>query len=305
MNKNLLKGLLEELKNKINESKTDPSSLGYAIFNTRRDILRDLEGFDNNTRYQNNDLAEMLYWLYDNKKYAIGVYWTTLDNVNRIFAEGLVNLDSSLLSLSSQITFYRNQYLFEKNITSDIKNEGYIIVKIPKSYIGKASGEVKPIFHKLKDKYYLLNEFIYGYVDVKNNNMIKLNPNYTDKHNIDNNNLKCDSRALHFKKSKNEEIIETNLSLYDKYCILEKCYIETMDLHGEDIAYEALIQLILYNKIDGFVTSEAKEDLKKNVLYSDIIEILGYKNKQEKDYDLLIASFKTEAYKKLKKKYHV
>lgn len=304
MRKKIAKVLLE-IKNKIDESKTDPNSFGYVIFNPKKHILKGLEDYNDNTIYYDDNLAEMLYSLYDNEKYAIGVYEADADSVNRIFNEGLANLESSLLSLSSSIIFYKNQYLFEKNIMLDIKKEGYIIVKIPKSYIGKANGEVKPIFHRRNDKYYLLNEFIYGYVDVKNNNTIKINPNYTDNHNIDNNNLQCDSRINHLKKLKNKEIEEINLSLYDKYCILEKCYIETMDLFGEDIAYEALIQLILHNKIDGFATTKTKEDLKKNVLYGDIIEILRYKNSQEKDYGFLIASFKTGAYKKLMKKYHL
>lgn len=306
MNRNLVKELLEKLRDKIEESKTDPSSLGYAIFNTKSHILNDLKNLENDhTDYQNNNLSAILFDLYDNEKYAIGISWTKKDNVNRIFDKGLVNLEPSLLSISSKITFFRNPYLLRKNVMSNIKDEGFVIVKIPKSYIGKVNGKVKPIFYKRNDKYYLLNEFIYGYVNVEDDNVIKFNPNYTNKHIIDNANLVYDSRAVHLKKHKNEEIIKNNLSLYDKYCILENCYIETMDLFGEDIAYEALLQLIMDNKIDSFATSPNKEDLKKYIKYDDIIEIMKYNNQEENDYNCLIASFKTEACKKLKKKYHV
>lgn len=177
--------------------------------------------------YMSQGLGEELDRLFEDDSYIIGIHrtgYTHMDSemISSIFNEGLVNNGHLMSSgvINSQPNIERTVTLF-KNFTilnGQLKaangykgSEGCIIVKIPKSYLGKSDGEIKPIYYQSNTNLNLLPEFIYGYVPVNKDGVLddlRHNPNYKDIHTYDNENLIYDSQAIAFDKRNSIDLDE-------------------------------------------------------------------------------------------------
>lgn len=172
--------------------------------------------------YISMQLGKELEELWDDD-YVIGIHRTGYSNANEIiqdvFTNGLINNGDSMLGCT--YTKPDEMINLEKTVSvfSDLKllvwqlktasgykeSQGSFVIKIPKSYLGQAEGEIKPIYYKenwLSIR--LLPEYIYGYVPCDNCNlgeMIK-NPNYMNIHNYSNEGLLYESDALLEMKNK-------------------------------------------------------------------------------------------------------
>lgn len=171
--------------------------------------------------YISMKLGKELEELWD-KDYFIGIHRTGYSNIDGIigdvFQNGLINNGDAMLGVlhddpDRMIDIEKtvsecsdlNLLVAQLKTAHGYKNsEGSFIVKIPKSYLGREAGEIKPIYFK-ENQYTkrLLPEFIYGFVPCYENGkkldlgeMVK-NPNYTDVHDYDNEGLLYESDALY------------------------------------------------------------------------------------------------------------
>lgn len=178
--------------------------------------------------YISMKLGKELEELWDDD-YFIGIHRTGYSSADEIikdvFQNGLINNGDGMLGIVYEDP--DKMIEIEKTVSecTDLKflvaqlktahgyknSEGSFVVKIPKSYLGRKEGEIKPIYFK-ENEYIkrLLPEYIYGYVPCYENGenldlgeMIK-NPNYKDNHDYDNEGLLYESDALF--KMKNEKI---------------------------------------------------------------------------------------------------
>lgn len=242
--------------------------------------------------YISEELGNELDGLFKDDNYFIGIHRTGYnymsdDMINSIFNTGLINNghmmqggNTGTQDIERTVTLLDDFTIFIGQLKSAHAykcSEGCMVVKIPKSYLGRADGEVKPIYHKDIEGIKLLPEFIYGYIPTDNEGRlgnIKHNPNYKDDHVLDNENLLYESSALSKLKNSGIDLQQSKTNVAFKYEIIEKAYKDTLVRSGSVQAKNALLELVNKNKIDGFTGDENKKLLSKYILYGDIIGIL-------------------------------
>lgn len=174
-------------------------------------------------------------------------------------------------------------------------SEGCILVKIPKSYLGKEDGEIKPIYYKKDSSVRLLPEFVYGYIPVgKDGKLGEIihNPNYTENHDLDNVNLMYENSAVIKARKEGIDLKKQDVGLDVKYQILVKAYSETKEKYGDKQAEYALLELINKNDVQYFTGQNNRNDLKKYVCFANILKIMSFGVDIEKiDKNSIISNF--------------
>ena len=267
------------------------------------------KGFDN-YGYMSQELGEELDGLFLDDNYMVGIHrtgYTPIDDltIDKIFNEGLINnghimsggMDGTqdiekTVSLFYDFPVLNGQLKAAHNYKG---SEGCIVVRIPKSYLGKEEGEIKPIYYK-KDSYVrLLPEFIYGYIPTDKNGVlgeIIRNPNYKDVHNLDNVNLLYEDSAFNRARKNGINLNGEQIGLDVKYEILAKAYKETYQKYGKRQAEHALLELINKNDTQYFIGQNNRDNLMKYVCYGDILKVMCFgTNVDGKDINSIITSF--------------
>ena len=207
------------LKKRIKLSKQVSYGHGYSILKSSQTLTENEFLYDISKRYDNygfmsQSLGEELDSLFKDGDYMIGIHrtgYTPVDNktLEDIFNKGLIN-NGHIMSggMDGTDDIERTVTLFYDFpiLVGQLKaahgykgSEGCVVVKIPKSYLGKAEGEIKPIFYSDNGIVYLLPEFIYGYVPVNANGQlgeIIHNQQYSDIHTYNNDSLIYDQKGL-------------------------------------------------------------------------------------------------------------
>ena len=145
--------------------------------------------------YMSMEVGKELEKLYTDETYAIGLHRCPLTNINPIFNEGIINnsiMHEELPNLEYTVSMISDLAVMHASLKStyDYKGaKGAFIIKIPKSYIDKEDGDIKPIYYQKENGFvYLLPEFIYGYIPCEESSIKEfiLNPNYRDVHTYSN-----------------------------------------------------------------------------------------------------------------------
>lgn len=288
---------------------------GYSILRSSK-TLKEHEymfslskGYDN-YGYMSEELGEELDSLFLDDSYIVGIHrtgYTYMDDnmINKIFNEGLINnghimqggMDGTQDIEKTVSLFYDFPILNgQLKAAHGYKgSEGCMVVRIPKSYLGKEDGEIKPIYYK-KDSYVrLLPEFIYGYIPTKENGVlgeIIRNPNYKDVHNLDNVNLLYEDSASIRACKNGIDLTSAQIEIDVKYEILAKAYRETYQKYGKKQAEYALLELINKNDTQYFTGQNNRSNLMKYVCYGDILKVMCFgTNVDSKDINSIITSF--------------
>ena len=289
---------------------------GYSILRSSKSLkankyLYELASDYDEIGFMSQELGEELDSLFLNDEYSIGIHRTghnimSNEMIETIFRDGLINNGHVMTGavngtqdISRTVSTFKDFTLLNGQLKSAFHykdSQGCIIVKIPKSYIGEGNGEIKPIYYKKNGVTYLLPEFIYGYIPVSNDGVLKeiiRNPRYKDIHNLDNSNLLYETNAIEKSKQSGFNLETKKCSIDFCYNILVKAYKETLEKYGKFQADGALKKLIYENDVQSFTGIENRSSLKKFVCYGDILKIMcfGIDNINQKDIDSIIDSF--------------
>lgn len=153
--------------------------------------------------YMSSSLGKEIEMLFEDDSYIVGIHRTGYSIVDDeylkdVFNKGLINnmdafqggihTDDNYMNIEKTVTLFHDPIILngQLKVAHGYKGSyGSVILKIPKSYLGLADGEIKPIYYKDGISARLLPEYVYGYVSVdregKLGEMIH-NPNYTDNH---------------------------------------------------------------------------------------------------------------------------
>lgn len=153
--------------------------------------------------YMPLEVGRELEQLFLDDSYIVGIHRTGVSNVNDeylkdIFNKGLINnmdclqgghyMSENYLDIKKTVDLFYDPIVLNGALKTAgwyKESEGCVIVKVPKSYLGMADGEVKPIYYKDGISVKLLSEYVYGYVPVDKDGCVGSivhNPNYTDEH---------------------------------------------------------------------------------------------------------------------------
>lgn len=272
---------------------------GYSVLRSSKtidennEIMLELAKQYDEYGYMSEELGRELDSLFIDKNYIIGLHrtgYTDMDDetIKSIFDKGLINNGhimqgamSGNFDIERTVSLYDNFIHFNRELKAAHgykDSQGCIIVKIPKSYLGKADGEIKPIYYKEDFITKLLPEFIYGYVPLYKKGKlgeIKRNPKYRDIHNLENTNLMYDDGAKSKARKQGIELENNDISINDKYEIIKKAYQDTLLKYDKNQAKHALLNLINDNGVEYFSGKENRDLLKKYVIYADILKILS------------------------------
>ena len=291
---------------------------GFSLIRDARNVsishpqIRELaQGYDE-IGYMSEEVGRELDSLYDNPDYIIGIHRTGFTRINDkilndIFNKGLYNngdimssgSDGQRFNIEKTVSLFNN---FLTMIPCLKTSEGYkmsqgcIIVKIPKSYIGKAEGTAQPIFYKENDyQVRLIPEFIYGYIPVSNKKIDKIihNPNYKDEHMLINDNFYYEDSVKYKYKRENKELFELKkVNTATKYNMLYKAYMDTLEKYGYKQAAYALSDLVNKNNVSYFTGKDNKINLSRYVAYNDLPKILMFGlNAETNDLNELLSMF--------------
>ncbi len=288
---------------------------GYSILRSSKTLREHEYMFSlskeyDNYGYMSQELGEELDSLFLDDNYIVGIHrtgYTYMDDatIEKIFNEGLINnghIMSGGMDGTQDIQKTVSLFYDFPILNGQLKaahgykgSEGCIVVKIPKSYLGKEDGEIKPIYYKKDSNIRLLPEFIYGYIPTDKNGMlgeIIRNPNYKDVHNLDNANLLYEDSALIKARKNGINLNSEQIGLDVKYEILAKAYIETYKRYGKRQAEFALLELINKNDTQYFTGQLNRDNLRKYVCYGDIIKTICFGiNVDSKDVNSIITNF--------------
>lgn len=275
---------------------------GYSILRSSKtlheenDFMLNLAKQYDEYGYMSEELGMELDSLFEDENYAIGIHRTGYNYmdqkmIDNIFNEGLINNGHIMqggmagnFDIEKTVSIFRDFTVLNgqlKAANSYKGSQGCIIVKIPKSYLGKADGPIEPIYYKHDNVTKLLPEFVYGYIPVDNEGRlgeINRNPKYKDVHNLDNPNLMYEESATYKAKREGINLEKQDLALALKYQIIEEAYKDTLDKYGNYQAEQALLYLINENDVQYFTKHENRERLSKYVIYGDILKILSLDN---------------------------
>ena len=220
-------------KMRIKLAKTVEYGHGYSILRSSSTLIDNEFIYELSHKYDNygfmpQQLGEELEELFESKDYLIGIHRTGYTLINDkilkdIFEKGLICNGHAMLGanvgkndIETTISLFGDFPILvgQLKLAYEYKlSKGSIIVKIPKSYLGKADGEIKPIYYIDDNILKLLPEFIYGYVPVNDkgelDNIIH-NEKYSNTHSYDNEGLIYEQGAI--SKAKKEGIdLENNI----------------------------------------------------------------------------------------------
>lgn len=129
------------------------------------------------------EIGEELEKLFSDEDYVLGIHRTDLyvDQIqNWVFTNGLKNRSTEYSSTVQEFSHFPLM-LHEIMYCNYYKNsQGCVIVRLPKD-------QKLPIYFVNDGQYYILPEYIYGYIEVEDFEMKRFikNPGYTDIHNYD------------------------------------------------------------------------------------------------------------------------
>ena len=288
---------------------------GYSILRSSESLKEHEYMFNlskdyDNYGYMSQALGEELDSLFLDDDYIVGIHrtgYTYMDNatIEKIFGEGLINnghimsggMDGiqdieKTVSLFYDFPILNGQLKAARGYKG---SEGCIVVRIPKSYLGKEDGDIKPIYYKKDSTVRLLPEFIYGYIPTRENGVlgeIIRNPNYREIHKLDNVNLLYEDSALIKARKNGIDLNSEQVGLDEKYRILVKAYMDTYQKHGKRQAEYALLELINKNDVQYFTGKDNRSNLMKYVCYGNIIKVMCFgTNTDNKDINSIISSF--------------
>lgn len=290
---------------------------GYSILRNSNTLKEDNEFMLNLAKeydeygYMSEELGRELDDLFTDENYIIGIHRTGYnymddEMIDSIFSEGLINNGHIMqggmtgnLDIERTVTLFDNFTLLNGQLKAAHGykgSQGCVIVKIPKSYLNKSDGEVKPIYYKHDGVTKLLPEFVYGYVSVDNTGRLgemNKNPNYKDIHYLDNVNLMYDQKVIYKAKREGFELGIKDISLDGKYEIIRKAYQDTLLKYGNYQAEQALLHLINKNEVKYFTGQDNRALLSKYIVYGDILKILSISNLDlsNEDIDTIINNF--------------
>lgn len=288
---------------------------GYSILRSSESIkeheyIFQLSKEYDNYGYMSQQLGEELDSLFLDDSYMVGIHrtgYTRMDDVTikKIFNEGLINnghIMSGGMDGTQDIEKTVSLFYDFPILNGQLKaahgykgSEGCMIVRIPKSYLGKEDGEIKPIYYQKDSTIMLLPEFIYGYIPTKEKGVlgdIIRNPNYKDIHNLDNVNLLYEGSAIYKARKNGIDLNNKQVGIDVKYKILSEAYRETYQNHGKKQAEYALLELINKNDVQYFSGKNNRENLRKYVCYDDILKIMCFGvNIDSKDINDIITNF--------------
>lgn len=272
---------------------------GYSILKSSQsleenDFINKLSLQSDNYGYMSQELGEELDKLLMDNGYKLGIHRTGYTYVNESFIEdifnnGLINNGDSMQgAISNSINIEKTVSFYDKIavLSDQLKkshaykgSQGCFIIRIPKEYLGQKDGKIKPIYYRYGETIRLLPEFIYGYVPVdregKLGNIVR-NPNYKDTHELDNDNLLYDVSAYYKAKNLGIDLDKQKLSMNDRYQIITNAYKDTLVKYGNYQAEQALLYLINNNETQYFTGKENRENLKKHIIYGDILKVLSF-----------------------------
>lgn len=239
-------------------------------------------------------LGEELQSIVQSEEYVLGIHRTGSTKINpdindpnlkNIFFKGLFNngdimsgANNGQCDIEKTVSLINDPFFLGrtlKTVDSYKKSTGCIVVKITKSYLCKKSGDIMPIYYHQNGIIRLCPEFIYGYIPVENHRATTIirNPNYKDKHNIINEKSVYDDRVtIRYKNLPTVSVI----SLKEKYDIIHKAYVDTLNKYGDKQALTALFKIINESNFMYFTGSRNRELLSRHVLFSDITKILCF-----------------------------
>lgn len=288
---------------------------GYSILRSSESLKEHEYMFNlskeyDNYGYMSEELGEELDSLFLDDSYIVGIHrtgYTYMDDatIEKIFREGLINnghIMSGGMDGTQDIEKTVSLFYDFPILNGQLKaahgykgSEGCIVVRIPKSYLGKEDGEIKPIYYKKDSNVRLLPEFIYGYIPTKENGVlgeIIRNPNYKDIHNLDNVNLLYEDSAIIKARKNSIELNRQQIGLDVKYEILAKAYKETYQKYGKKQAEHALLELINKNDIQYFSGQNNRSNLMKYVCYGDVLKVMCFGiGVDNKDINSIITGF--------------
>ena len=289
---------------------------GYSILRSseslrENEFLNNLSLQHDNYGYMSEELGMELDRLFSDDDYIVGIHRTGYSIVdeemlNEIFNGGLINNGhimqgamSGNLDIENTVSFYTDFPVLVDQLKKSFgykNSQGSIIIRIPKSYIGKKDGEIKPIYYKTNGIVRLLPEFVYGFVPVDSEGKlgkIIRNPNYSDLHELDNDNLLYDERGISKARREGINLKREELSLNDKYNILETAFIDTLKKYNLHQAEYALKSLIENNTVRFFSGLENRKALKEHIIYGDVYKILRFALNSDENLtkEELIANF--------------
>lgn len=289
---------------------------GYSILRSSK-TLREHEYMMNLSKqydeygYMSEELGEELDSLFLDDDYIVGIHrtgYTPMDDkmVNTVFNEGLINNghimqggNTGTQSIERTVSLFYDFPLLNGQLKAAHGykgSEGCVVVRIPKSYLGKKDGEIKPIYYKKDTTVRLLPEFIYGYIPLKKDGVLGdmiHNPNYKDEHYLDNENLLYEESAIIKARKEGISLEKKEVSLDVKYNILLNAYKETLIKYGKRQAEHALLTLINKNDVQYFTGGANRYNLNKYVCYDDILKIMcfGIEEIEKTDTNSIISSF--------------
>lgn len=290
-------------------------SHGYSMLKSSETLKEDNEFILNLAKeydeygYMSEELGREIDNLFKDEDYIIGIHRTGynyMDDkmIKSIFDKGLINNGhimqggiSDNLDIERTVTLFNDFTILNGQLKSAHGykgSQGCIIVKIPKSYLGKKDGKIEPIYYVDEGVNKLLPEFIYGYVPVDKEGKlddIKRNPKYKDIHNLDNPHLLYDQKAFYKAKREGINLQKMDLDPNVKYKIIESAYKDTLNKYGNYQAEQALLRLVNENEVKYFTGRENKERLSKYVIYGNIIEILSINYPNLSDENDILQNF--------------
>ena len=309
---------LEKLRIKL-QKKVEPGH-GYSILRSSKTLkeseyLMELSKQYDDYGYMSDELGDELDELFLDDDYIIGIHrtgYTPMDDktIDDIFSKGLINNGhimqgggtgnysiENTVSLFYDFTIMNGQLKAAHGYKGSM---GCVIVKIPKSYLGKKDGDIKPIYYIDGGVVKLLPEFVYGYVSVNEKGELGRlinNPKYKDSHDLNNDNLYYDEAGYYKAKKEGISLDKKEIPLEDKYEIIKKAYMDTLLKYGDYQAEQALLHLINDNEVKYFTGSENRAMLNKYIVYGNVLSILSFGTQSEQVNDIIsnfISSIKEE-----------
>ncbi len=244
--------------------------------------------------YISQALGEELDGLFMDTNSSVALHQTGYAKVNShyledVFGKGLLNEGSMLqglvkpyLSLETTATIYDDlgPLLLNLKTTEEEKNsQGAIILKIPKSCLGKGKQSPTPLYYydyQQQGGYRILPQFIYGYIPVNHRASFGIihNPNYQASPDLENIHLYYDEAAVTKEQLKAINHQQERYDLAFQYSVLEKAITTNYWQQGQEVTIEALKELYNSHCVTGFSSDNSQKALQKYINYGDITNIL-------------------------------
>lgn len=314
----------EKIRMKYLKKQGKDISHGYSIIKSSKNLSQNtymmkLADQYDKYGYMPQELGEELDNLFMDDNYVIGIHRTgytgiTNEVLDNIFNKGLINnghvfsgANTGQCDIEKTVTLFNDFSIlcWQLKVSHGYKgSEGCVIVRIPKECLYETNKNPMPMYYVDQGINRLLPQYVYGYVPVDKEGKlgnIHHNSNYSTK-TIDNENLLFDDRVFYRFKRNGKELKRQKKTNNEKYEIIKKAYIETLNKYGAYQAENALLQLINNNSVKYFTGDENRKQLENHVIFSDVLNVLsrGSINKIESNslnIDMVIKSFQDDVIK--------